>query len=77
MLQFSLNPNLLTPDPNDCIAVTKLSILVENKPARLMAMIPVDLPQGNYTLEVKASAISHKPLKTHKRGVFNKQLVVL
>ena len=58
-------------------AVTKLSILVENKPARLMAMIPADLPQGIYTLEVKASATSNKPLKTPKRGFFNKQLTVL
>ncbi|MDR2564067.1 MAG: DUF4469 domain-containing protein, partial [Prevotellaceae bacterium] len=70
--------------PNDGIylteengAVTKLSILVENKPARLIAMIPADLPQGIYTLEVKASATSKKPAKTPKTGIFNKQLTVL
>jgi hypothetical protein len=56
--------------------VTKLSILVENKPARLMAMIPADLPQGIYTLEVKTSYASTKPLKTPKTGIFHKQLIV-
>ncbi|MDR2425306.1 MAG: DUF4469 domain-containing protein, partial [Prevotellaceae bacterium] len=57
--------------------VTKLTVLVENKPARLMAMIPADLPQGIYTLEVKASATTGKPSKTPKTGIFNKQLTVL
>ena len=58
-------------------AVVKLATLVENKPARLMAMIPADLPQGIYTLEVKASATAGKPLKAPKKGVFNKPLTVL
>jgi hypothetical protein len=40
-------------------------------------MIPADLPQGIYTLEVKASATAGKPLKTPKTGIFNKQLTVL
>ena len=58
-------------------AVTKLSVLVENKPARLIAMIPADLPQGIYTLEVKSSYSTTKPLKTPKTGIFNRQLTVL
>ena len=58
-------------------SVTKLPVLVENKPARLMAMIPADLPQGIYTLEVKASATTSKPLKTPKTGIYNKHLIVL
>jgi hypothetical protein len=58
-------------------AVTKLAALVENKPARLMAMIPADLPHGIYTLAVKASATSHKPSKTPKTGIFNRSLTVL
>ena len=58
-------------------AVVKLEILVENKPARLMAMMPADLPQGIYTLEVKTSATSNKPAKTYKTGVFKKPLTVL
>jgi hypothetical protein len=40
-------------------------------------MIPVDLPQGIYTLAVKASAAAGKPLKAPKTGVFNRQLTVL
>jgi hypothetical protein len=58
-------------------AVTKLAVLVENKPARLMAMIPADLPQGIYTLTVKTSAASTKPLKAPKTGIFNRALTVL
>ena len=58
-------------------AVTKLAILVENKPARLMAMIPADLPQGIYTLEVKTSlSATNKVLKTLKTTTFSKHLTV-
>ena len=85
VIQISGNKLKLVPElPDDGIylleengAVTKLSVLVENKPARLIAMIPADLPSGIYTLEVKASGTSHNPLKTPKQGIFNKPLAVL
>jgi hypothetical protein len=42
------NGIFLLPDTG---AEVKLTVVAENKPARIMAMLPVDLPQGDYTLE--------------------------
>jgi hypothetical protein len=56
---------------------TKLLVIVENKPARLMAMLPADLPQGIYAVEVRTSyTTSGKPRKSIRSGSFYRQLTV-
>ena len=56
---------------------TKLAVIVENKPARLMAMLPADLPPGIYTVEVRTSYTgSGKPRKSVRSGSFYRQLTV-
>jgi hypothetical protein len=56
----------------------KLSVIVENKPARLIAVMPNDVPQGDYFIEVRTSFTSSgKTLKSLKRGRYNKILTVL
>jgi hypothetical protein len=56
----------------------KLTVIAENKPARLMAMLPADLPQGDYTLEVRTTyTAGHlSETKVLKIGRFNKTLTV-
>lgn len=54
----------------------RLTVIAENKPARLLAMIPQDLPQGVYSVEVRTSLSSGKPSKTLKTGSFGKELTV-
>jgi hypothetical protein len=58
---------------------TKLSVIVENKPARIMMMLPADLPQGAYFAEVRTtySGGSAKPVRTLKTNRFYKELTVL
>jgi hypothetical protein len=59
-------------------AETKLAVIVENKPARLIAVMPADIPQGEYFVEVRTSwTSSGKPVKILKRGRYNKILTVL
>ncbi|MDR3093141.1 MAG: DUF4469 domain-containing protein [Bacteroidales bacterium] len=54
-------------------ATIKLTVVVENKPARLMAMLPADLPQGEYTVEVRSNySASGKSSQTLKTGKFHK-----
>ncbi|MDR2775983.1 MAG: DUF4469 domain-containing protein [Tannerella sp.] len=54
----------------------KVSTLVENKPSRLIAMIP-ELPAGGYTLEVRTHFISSSvPGKQLRKAQFAKQLSV-
>jgi hypothetical protein len=56
----------------------KLATIVENKPARLIAVLPSGLPQGEYFVEVRTSySGSGKPTKTLKRGRYNKILTVV
>jgi hypothetical protein len=57
----------------------KLVNMVENKPARLIAMLPTDLPAGNYTLEVRSSlsASNNKETKTIKTGRFVRELTAV
>jgi hypothetical protein len=57
----------------------KLTVIAENKPARIMAMLPTELSQGTYLLEVRTtfSSGSAKPTRTLKSGHFNKGLTVL
>jgi hypothetical protein len=62
---------------NESGVATRLAVIVENKPARLMAMLPADLPQGIYTVEVRTSyAGSGKPRKSVRSGSFYRQLTV-
>jgi hypothetical protein len=56
---------------------TKLVVIVENKPARLIAVLPTDLAQGDYFIEVRTScSATGKPMKSLKQGRYNKILSV-
>jgi hypothetical protein len=55
----------------------KLTVIVENKPARLIAVLPTDILQGDYFVEVRTSwTTAGKPAKTLKQGRFNRILTV-
>lgn len=56
-------------------APVRAAVIAENKPARLMAIIPADLAAGTYYIEVRTKIdMGGKKLKTHKTGRFNKPL---
>ena len=56
----------------------RASVIAENKPARLMAIIPADLPAGTYYIEVRSKhSGGGKPLKAVKAGRFAKPLTVV
>jgi len=57
-------------------AETKCPTLVENKPARLIAMIPSGLASGTYTLEVRSNYSSGVATQTTKVGRFSKSLTI-
>ena len=55
----------------------RAAVIAENKPARLMAIIPADLAAGNYYIEVRTKILEgNKSGKTLKTGRFNKALTV-
>lgn len=54
----------------------KVATVVDNKPAKLIVMIPA-LPKGHYTLQVKTAYTGATPLKQARTGIFNRQLQVL
>ena len=55
----------------------RAAVIAENKPARLMAIIPADLAAGNYYIEVRTKILEgNKYGKTLKTGRFNKALTV-
>jgi len=55
----------------------RAAVIAENKPARLMAIIPADLKAGTYYIEVRTKLNEmSRPLKTMKAGRFNKPLTV-
>jgi hypothetical protein len=55
----------------------KLAMIVENKPARIIAVLPEDLAQGVYFMEVRTSYTGNtRPSKVLKTGRFNKELTV-
>ena len=55
----------------------RAAVIAENKPARLMAIIPADLEAGTYYIEVRTKMDTKgKALKTLKTGKFNKPLTV-
>ena len=59
-------------------APVRASIIAENKPARLMAIIPADLEAGTYYIEVRSKhSGGGKPLKAVKAGRFAKPLTVV
>lgn len=56
-------------------ARVRVAVIAENKPARLMAIIPADLAAGTYYIEVRTKITSSpKPLKNIKTGRFFKAL---
>ena len=58
-------------------APVRATVIAENKPARLMAIIPADLAAGTYYIEVRTKhANATKQLKTLKTGRFAKPLTV-
>ncbi|GHV62076.1 hypothetical protein FACS1894195_3560 [Bacteroidia bacterium] len=55
----------------------RLSVVVENKPARLITLLPSNLVAGEYHLEVRTTyTTSPKPSHTLKVGRFHKTLTV-
>ncbi|MGI5063064.1 DUF4469 domain-containing protein [Treponema denticola] len=53
----------------------RAAVIAENKPARLMAIIPADLAAGTYYIEVRTKIIgSSQKSKTLKTGKFDKPL---
>ena len=62
------------PETGEAVRAT---VIAENNPARLMAIIPADLPAGTYYIEVRTKyANATKQLKTLKVGRFAKPLTV-
>ena len=58
-------------------APVRATVIAENKPARLMAIIPADLEAGTYYIEVRTKILEgNKSGKTLKVGRFNKTLTV-
>ena len=56
----------------------RAAVIAENKPARLMAIIPADLAAGTYYIEVRSKhSGGGKPLKAVKAGRFAKPLTVI
>ena len=56
-------------------APVRAAVIAENKPARLMAIIPADLEAGTYYIEVRTKMIgSSQKSKTLKTGRFDKPL---
>lgn len=56
-------------------ARVRVAVIAENKPARLMAIIPADLAAGSWYIEVRTKyANATKQLKTLKAGRFGKAL---
>ena len=62
------------PETGEAVRAT---VIAENKPARLMAIIPADLAAGTYYIEVRTKiAEGGKALKNLKTGRFAKALTV-
>ena len=62
------------PETGEAVRAT---VIAENKPARLVAIIPADLPADTYYIEVHTKILEgNKSGKTLKTGRFNKALSV-
>jgi len=58
--------------------VIKLPVIIENKPSRLIVMLPADVPAGSYELEVRTTlSASGKELKSIKTRRFNRELIAI
>jgi hypothetical protein len=76
---------LLTSEANNGIFLVdeqggefKITVIVENKPARLIAVMPADIPQGDWFIEVRTScSTSGKPMKSLKQGRYSRILTVI
>jgi hypothetical protein len=57
---------------------TRYNLVVENKPARVIVVMPDTLAQGSYRIELRTTCSStNKEAKTMKRGQCNKILTVI
>jgi len=57
---------------------TKLNVVIENKPSRLIVMMPADLTSGSYELEVRTTfANSARESRNMKIRRFNRELVTV
>lgn len=59
-------------------AETRCAQIVENKPTRILAVLPATVTAGEYTVEVRSrySGASGKETKTLKKGAFEKTVTV-
>ncbi|MBQ9206316.1 MAG: DUF4469 domain-containing protein [Treponema sp.] len=57
----------------------RCSTVIENKPARLLVLLPADITAGEFSVEVRTKIIgsSGKALKTMKKGTYNKVLAAV
>ena len=56
----------------------KLPVVIENKPSRLIVMLPADIPTGSYELEVRTTlGVSGREVKNIRTRRFNRELVAL
>jgi hypothetical protein len=63
---------------DDTGMVIKMPVVIENKPARLIVMIPPDLPAGSYELEVRTTlSASGKEVKSIRTRRFNRELTAV
>jgi hypothetical protein len=64
----------LVPETGNAV---RCNIVAENKPARIMAMIPADITAGTYYLEIRSKMVgSSKESKVLKTGRFSKPLSI-
>ena len=65
----------LVPETGSAV---RCGVVAENKPARIMAMIPADITAGTYYLEIRSKMDSSgKATKNLKVGRFNKALTIM
>lgn len=57
----------------------KCEVVIENKPARLLVMLPASMEAGEFAVEVRTRALSKtlRASKTLKRGTFGKTLTAI
>jgi hypothetical protein len=56
---------------------TRCELIVENKPARIIVMLPPVLAPGNYKIELRTNYSVGKEAKTLKKGQFSKILTII